>query len=100
MEEKKYPKFDDEGVCMCNEPSVSYAATGSGYANTIVKKEEDVQTIPVGRLGFYTQDQDVFDARIAEIEAEVERAEQGDESDWMTAEEFDKELKAEFPWLQ
>ena len=100
MEEKKYPNFDDEGVGMCSEPSVSYAATGSGYANTVIKKEENVQTIPVGRLGFYTQDQDVFDARIAEIEAEVERAEQGDESGWLTAEEFDAELRTEFPWLR
>ena len=101
MEEKRYPKFEEEeGVGMCCEPPVGYAATGSGYSNTVVTSEDDVETIPVGRLGFYTEDPDVFEARIAEIEAEVERAEQGDESGWLTAEEFDVELKKEFPWLR
>ena len=52
------------------------------------------------RHGFYTEDPDEFEARIAEIEAEVERAEQGDEGDWITAEEFNAELKKEFPWLR
>ena len=33
-------------------------------------------------------------------DADLERAEQGDESDWITAEEFDIELKREFPWLR
>ena len=56
--------------------------------------------IPVGELGFYTEDADVFEARMAEIEAELDRAEQGDESDWGTAEEFDIELRKEFPWLR
>ena len=35
-----------------------------------------------------------------EIEAELDRSEQGDESDWVTAEEFDIELRKEFPWLR
>lgn len=56
--------------------------------------------IPVRELGFYTEDADVFEARMAEIEAELDRAEQGDESDWVTAEEFDIELRKEFPWLR
>ena len=101
MEEKKYPVFEEEeSTGMCCEPAVGYAATGSGYANTLVEPEEQVVTVPVGRLGFYTENPDEFEARIAEIEADVERAEQGDESDWLTAEEFDVELKKEFPWLR
>lgn len=85
---------------MCREPVPGYVATGSGYANTWTEPEADYPHIPAGRLGFYTEDPDVFEARIAEIEAGVERAEQGDESDWLTAEEFDVELKKEFSWLQ
>lgn len=101
MEEKRYPVLDEEeNIGMCCEPSVGYAATGSGYANTLVEPEDPMVTIPVGRLGFYTEDPDEFDARIAEIEADLERAEQGDESDWLTAEEFDIELKKEFSWLR
>lgn len=56
--------------------------------------------IPVGKLGFYTEDAEEFEARMAEIEAELDRAEQGDESDWVTAEDFDIELRKEFPWLK
>ena len=101
MEEKKYPVFEEEeSVGMCCEPPVGYAATGSGYANTLADSEECIAQIPVGKLGFYTEDPAVFEARIAEIEADVERAEQGDESGWLTAEEFDVELKKEFPWLR
>ena len=101
MEEKKrYPIIEEEeGVGMCNEPPVGYAATGSGYTNTLTE-QEDCSQMPIGRHGFYTEDPDEFEARIAEIEAEVERAEQGDESDWITAEEFNAELKKEFPWLR
>ena len=87
------------GIDKSCEPPVGYAATGSGYANTM-ELETDVPQAPVGSLRFYTNDPDVFEARIAEIEAEVERAEQGDESDWITAEEFDAKLKKEFPWLR
>ena len=62
--------------------------------------EEKWSEISVRELGFYTEDADVFEARMAEIEAELDRAEQGDESDWVTAEEFDIELRKEFPWLK
>ena len=101
MEEKRYPEIEEEeGIGMCCEPGSGYAAMGSGYANTWGDSAINVQTIPIGRLGFYTEDLDEFEARIAEIEADLERAEQGDESEWITAEEFDLELKKEFPWLQ
>ena len=99
MGDNRYPIIEEEtGIDMCCEPVVGYAATGSGYASTLV--DEDVSQMLVDKIGFYTDDPDVFDARIAEIEADVERAERGDESDWLTAEEFDAELKQEFPWLR
>lgn len=104
MEEKRYPILEDEeGLDVACEPTVGYAATGSGYASTVgeeLQYDELLDKIPVGRLGFYTDDPIAFEARIAEIEADLERAEQGDESDWLTAEEFDLELKKEFPWLR
>lgn len=62
--------------------------------------EEKWSEISVRELGFYTEDAEEFEARMAEIEAELDRAEQGDESDWVTAEEFDIELRKEFPWLR
>ena len=102
MEEKRYPGFDeDESIGMCCEPVAdNYLATGSGYTNAFAEVDDDMSQIPVGKLGFYTEDADVFEARMAEIEAELDRAEQGDESDWVTAEEFDIELRKEFPWLR
>jgi hypothetical protein len=102
MEEKKYPVFEEEeSIGMCCEPTVSaYTATGSGSANMLAEPEKDLLQRPVERLGFYTEDPEEFEARIAEIETELERAEQGDETDWLTAEEFDLELKKEFSWLR
>jgi len=62
--------------------------------------EEKWSEISVGEQGFYTEDAEELEARMAEIEAELDRVEQGDESDWVTAEEFDIELRKEFPWLR
>lgn len=104
MDEKKYPIPEEEGnVGMANEPVAEYKATGSGYMNTMEDESDEnefLDKISVGKFAFYTDDPDVFEARIAEIEADMERAEQGDESDWLTAEEFDAELRTEFPWLR
>ena len=41
MEEKRFPVLDEEeNIGMCCEPSVGYAATGSGYANTIEASDD------------------------------------------------------------
>ena len=103
MSEKKYPEsVEEDSAVMCGEPAVGYAATGSGYANTIVEQEDDAPQIPVGRLGFYTDDPDVFEARVAEIEADLDEVEAGheDPEKWVTSEQFDQELFRQFPWLQ
>lgn len=102
MEEKNYPIFEDDATTMCCEPTVGYAATGSGYANTVVEDEEDVPSIPAGRLGFYTEDLDVFEARVAEIEADLDEVEAGyeDSRKWVTSSQFNHELNKLFPWLQ
>lgn len=101
MGKKKYPEFvEDENPLKCSEPTVSYAATGCGYMNTMVE-QEDAPQIPVGRLGFYTDNPDVFEARVAEIEADLDEVEAGyeDTEKWVTSEQFDQELFRQFPWL-
>ena len=102
MGKKKYPEIIEDGnPVKCGEPTVGYAATGSGYMNTMVE-QEDVPQIPVGRLGFYTDDLDVFEARVAEIEADLDEVDAGfeDSEKWMTSEQFDQELFRQFPWLR
>ena len=100
MGEKKYSDPEEKvGVEMCSEPSVTYAATGSGYANTTYEDEEENPQIPVGKFGFYTDDPVVFEARVAEIEADLAEVESGvdDPQEWATSEQFDQELYQQFP---
>lgn len=61
-----------------------------------------IDSIPVGKLGFYTEDPDVFEARIAEIEADMDEVEAGyeDPEKWVSSEKMDEELRKEFPWLR
>ena len=95
MEEKHYPVIEgEEGADKCGEPTVGYAATGSGYANTMVEQDEDSPLIPAGKLGFYTDNPDEFEARVAEIEADLDEVEAGheDPEKWMTSEQFNQEL--------
>jgi hypothetical protein len=101
MEDKRYPVVDEEeSVGMCCEPSSGYAATGSGYVNTLI--EDEVAEVPLGKLGFYTEDMDEFEARVAEIEADLDEVENGNEDPqkWVTSEQFNQELYQEFPWLR
>ena len=50
--------------------------------------------IPVGKLGFYTDDPDVFEARIAEIEADLDEVEAGfeDPEKWVTSEQMHQDF--------
>ena len=103
MKENRYSEIEeDRGTDMCCEQPAGYAATGSGYANTLVEPEEDTPQIPVGKLGFYTEDPDVFEARMAEIEADLDEVEAGhdDPEKWVTSEQFDRELHHQYPWLR
>ena len=102
MEEKKYQSFDEEeNTGMVCEPPAGYAATGSGYVNTVDDMEENETDIPDDwdpGVGPYTMEE--INARIDEAEAAIERAEHGDWSDWVTSEEMDRSLYAKFPWLR
>jgi hypothetical protein len=103
MGEKKYSDPEEKnGVEMCSEPSVSYAATGSGFANTVIDDDEEHPQMPVGKLGFYTDDPMVFETRVSEIESDLAEVESGvdDPQKWATSEQFDQALYQQFPWLR
>ena len=80
---------------MVSESPVGYAATGSGYVNTLI---DDMPDDFDPGIGPYTIEE--LNARIDEAEAAIARAEQGDWSDWVTSEEMDRRLYAKFPWLR
>lgn len=103
MAEKGYPEIEErEGTGMCSEQPVVYAATGSGYAESTYEPEADVPQPPVGKHGFYTEDLDVLEARIADIEDDLDEIEAGheDPEKWVTSEQFDQALYQQYPWLR
>ena len=100
MKEKKYPVIEEEdGMFKCCEPAVGYAATGSGYTNTIESSDDyGISDDWDSGIGPYTMEE--LNARIDEAEVFIEKAERGDWSDWVTNEEMDAELYREYPWLR
>ena len=103
MTGKGYSEIEEgKGTDMCCEQPVGYAATGSGYANTMYEPEDDVPQAPVGKLGFYTEDLDAFEARVADIEADLDEIEAGheDPQKCVTSEQFDQALYQQYPWLR
>ena len=106
MEKKNYKNLnEEENTAKASEPTTSYAATGSGFTNTLMEDEvadDFLDRIPLGKLGFYTDDPDVFEARIAEIEADMDEVEAGyeDPEKWVSSEQMDEELRKQFPWLR
>ena len=99
MEEKRYPELDEEqGIDMCGEPS-DYDALGSGYANTIEAFNEDV-VADTWDPGIGPYDKDELNARIDEAETFIEKAEQGDWSDWVTEAQSRANLYNKYPWLK
>ncbi len=99
MEKNNYRNLnEEENTGKASEPTTSYAATGSGFTNTLMEDEYIdglIDSIPVGKLGFYTEDPDVFEARIAEIEADMDEVEAGfeDPEKWVSSEQMDEELR-------
>jgi hypothetical protein len=99
MEEKRYPIFEEEsGMDKCCEPPVGYAATGSGYANTV--ETSDDETVDVAEdwdpgIGPYSMEE--LNARIDEAEVFIEKAEKGDWSDWVTEEQSRANLYRKYP---
>lgn len=98
MEEKKYPKLDEEeNTGIASEPIVEYKATGSGYEGAVIDDPIMSDDYDPG-IGPYTMEE--LNARIDEAEVFIEKAEKGDWSDWVSSEEMTARLYQQYPWLQ
>jgi hypothetical protein len=99
MGENRYPIIEEEtGIDMCCEPPVGYAATGSGYANTVETDVVDVADSWDPGIGPYNMED--LNARMDEAEAYIAKAEQGDWSDWVTESQSRANLYSKYPWLR
>ncbi len=97
----KTEKFNDtDTLWMASEPIGQYGVAENAFGIVNARQAPKAVNTRPGELGFYTTDPLALQERIGEIEKSVEIAEQGDESDWLTSDEFDMELKQEFGWLQ
>ena len=76
MEEKRYPEIEEEA--------------------------EKIDRIPLGAFGFYTDDPEVFEQRVAEIEADMDEVDAGieDPEKWISSEQMWAELYQKYPWLR
>ena len=82
---------------MCCEPEAGYAATGSGYANTMDVRDMISYDFDPG-IGPYTMEE--LNARIDEAEVFIAQAEKGDWSNWVTEEQSRANLYNKYPWLR
>ena len=98
LEERKYPMADDAGESLLREPAVGYVQM-DGQVIGALTQSNGQPGLPLGQLGFFTDDEEELRLRVESIEKSLESAEQGDESEWLTDEEFDNELRSQFPWL-
>ena len=108
MEEKKYPAIEEEdsyGCLSAEEPigAVAYAPRNtysSGIAYT-GEEAEKIDRIPLGVFGFYTDDPDEFEKRVAEIETDMDEVDAGieDPEKWIQVDDFWAAMRKEHPWL-
>ena len=106
MEEKKYPTIEEEdglGAMTAEEPAVAYAAKRPASSEIVYLNEEaeKIDRIPLGMFGFYTDDPDVFEKRVAEIEADMDEVDAGieDPEKWIQVDDFWAAMRKEHPWL-
>ena len=73
-------------------------ATAMSYTGN---KTMDADSIPLGMFGFYTDDPEKFNQRVAEIEADMDEVDAGiiDPKKWIQVDDFWAALKKEHPWL-
>ena len=105
MEEKRYPKIEEEdGSLTAAEPVIAYATREYGHSGITYMGEEaeKIEQIPLGAFGFYTDDPDVFEQRVAEIEADMDEldADIEDPEKWISSEQMWAELYQKYPWLR
>ena len=102
-DEKRYPVLEEEdSVGMVSEPVSGYAATGSGYVATMDDTTESEEYSSPANFGFYTEDPEVFEKRVAEIETDIDEVEADieDPDKWITSEQMWAELRQKHPWLR
>ena len=104
MEEKRYPKIEEEdGSLTAAEPVIAYATREYGHSGITYMGEEAemIEQIPLGAFGFYTDDPDVFEQRVAEIEADMDELDAGieDPEKWIQVDDFWAAMRKEHPWL-
>ena len=106
MEDKKYPIIEEDGssVMTAAEPAVAYASRdlGSSGITYLDEEAEKIERIPLGKFGFYTDDPDVFEQRVAEMEADLDEVDAGieDSEKWILVDDFWAAIRKEHPWLQ
>lgn len=97
MEETRYPHIDEEqGIDMACEPAVESVAV-SPSANGVTVVDDWIDNLDwskIPSLGPFSDEE-----AIARIDKFEERLAKG-QVHWTSAEDFDKELFAEFPWLR
>ena len=104
MKEKKYPIIEDNQCVTAAEPAVAYA-TREHISCDIAYVDEDAEKfdhIPLGALGFYTNDPEAFEQRVAEIEADMDEVDAGieDAEKWVSSEQMWADLYQKYPWLR
>ena len=62
---------------------------------------EKIDRIPLGAFGFYTDDPEVFEQRVAEMEADLDEVDAGieDPEKWIQVDDFWVAMRKEHPWL-
>ena len=86
------------------EPTVAYATRNSESSGIVYmdKEAEKIDRIPLGTFGFYTDDPNVFEQRVAEMEADMDEIDAGieDPEKWISSEQMWANLYERHPWLR
>ena len=104
-ESKPYPMIDEEdgSSLTAAEPAVAYATEAPASSGVVYMNEEAemIDRTPLGMFGFYTDDPDVFEQRVAEIEADMDEVDAGieDPEKWIQVDDFWAAMRKEHPWL-
>jgi len=105
MEEKRNPVNEEGFGCMtAAEPAIAIATREYNHSGFTYMDEEaeKIDRIPLGAFGFYTDDPEVFEQRVAEIEANLDEIDAGveDPEKWISSEQMWAELYQKYPWLR
>ena len=107
MEERKYPVMEEEdgyGAMTAAEPAVACETKSVGHSGIVYMNEEAerIDRMPLGTFGFYTDDPEVLERHVAEIEADLEEVEAGieDPEKWISSEQMWNGLYQKYPWLK